>query len=99
MEALKPHSDFFSGRFGSDSWGLPGCNSDFLVCNSNFWPVTLTIEPKSESFHRKIAPESFHRKIAPESFLGGSTVKIISGISKPMVCQTYGLHAGRLSRK
>ena len=27
VEAPKPHSDSFSGRFGSDSGGLPGCNS------------------------------------------------------------------------
>ena len=29
VEAPKPHSGFLSGRFGSDSGGLPGCNSDF----------------------------------------------------------------------
>ena len=35
VEAPKPNSDAFSGRFGSDSGGLPGCNSDF-------WSVTRT---------------------------------------------------------
>ena len=35
VEAPKRHSGPFSGRFGSDSGGLPGCNSDF-------WPVTPT---------------------------------------------------------
>ena len=29
VEAPKPDSGSFSGRFGSDSGGLPGCNSDF----------------------------------------------------------------------
>ena len=29
VEAPKPHLGAFSGRFGSDSGGLPGCNSDF----------------------------------------------------------------------
>ena len=35
VEAPKPHSGVFSGRFGSDSEGLPGCSSDF-------WSVTPT---------------------------------------------------------
>ena len=34
-EAPKPDSGPLSGRFGSDSGGLPGCNSDF-------WSVTPT---------------------------------------------------------
>ena len=29
VEARKPDSGAFSGRFGSDFGGLPGCNSDF----------------------------------------------------------------------
>ena len=37
----KPDSGPFSGRFGSDSVCLPGCNSDFLVRTSGFRPVTL----------------------------------------------------------
>ena len=42
VEAPKPHSGSFSSRFGLDSGGLPGCNSDFwcvtltLTCNSDF---------------------------------------------------------------
>ena len=51
VEAPKPHSGPFSGRFGSDSGGLPGCNSDFWSESSDFQPVTLTFGPKSESFH------------------------------------------------
>ena len=35
VEAPEPHSGPFSGRLGSDSRGLPGCNSDS-------WSVTLT---------------------------------------------------------
>ena len=49
--APKPHSGPFSGWFGSDSGGLPGCNSDFSVRNSDFRLVTLTFRPESESFH------------------------------------------------
>ena len=36
VEAPKPHLGPFSGRFGSDSGGLPGYNSDF-------WSVTPTL--------------------------------------------------------
>ena len=35
VEAPKPELGPFSGQFGSDSGGLPGCNSDF-------WPATPT---------------------------------------------------------
>ena len=41
VEGPKPDLGSFSGQFGSDS----GCDSDFLVCNSDFWPVTLTFGP------------------------------------------------------
>ena len=50
---------FLSGRFGSDSGGLPGWS-----VTPKFWPVTLTFGPKPESFHWKFAPESFLRRSA-----------------------------------
>ena len=56
----------FFGRFGSDSGGLPGCNSGISVLQLWLWPVTLTFGPKLESSHWKFTPESL---------LGGSTVK------------------------
>ena len=35
-EAPKPDSGAFSGRFGSDFGGLPGCNSDFCPVTPTF---------------------------------------------------------------
>ena len=35
-EAPKPDSGAFSGRFGSDFGGLPGCNSDFWLVTPTF---------------------------------------------------------------
>ena len=49
-EAPEPHSGPFSGRFGSDSGGLLRLYVQLLVCNSDFWPVTLAFGPESESF-------------------------------------------------
>ena len=43
MEAPKPHLDAFSGRFGSVSGGLAGCNSAFRV-------VTLTLGRDPSNF-------------------------------------------------
>ena len=54
VEAPKPDSGPFSGRFGSDSGGLPSRSSDFRL-------VTLTFGPESESFRWKFTPKSFLR--------------------------------------
>ena len=49
VEAPKSHLAPFSGLFGSDSGGLPGCNFDFwpviptLACNSDFRAETRII--------------------------------------------------------
>ena len=48
VEAPEPHSGPFSGRFGSDSGGLPGCNSDFWSATPTFG-LTLTFGPESDS--------------------------------------------------
>ena len=55
VEAPKPHSGSFSGRFGSDSGGLPGCNSDF-------WSVVNSVHTrcivKTSGFTRGVCKNS-----------------------------------------
>ena len=67
-ETPKPDSGSFSGRFGSDSGGLPHCNSDFgpvtptLACNSDFRAETRIIS-------LKICPQIMSRGCCSKAFL------------------------------